>query len=190
MGSYAIFAILLLVVGLAVILAEVFIPSGGLLSCVVAVTLIASVTCAYFAWWKHNPAAFIGFCVVVLLAVPATVTGAFTLLPRTQFGQKILLEAPDADLVVPFARETARLAQLIGRTGVTQSLLNPGGMVIIDGERLHAFTDGLMLDPGVTVEVAEVRGTRLLVRVPTSSRPTSSAASPERPTLDFEFPPG
>src|SRR4029079_1564835 len=133
--------------------------SGGLLFCVMVATLAASVFCAYAAWWKSNPQAFWGFCGFLLMMIPAGLVGAFTLLPRTKFGKRILLDAPDLDQVTPFAKESARLAKLIGRRGTTQTLLNPGGIVLIDGERLHAFTDGLMAVPGTVVEVAEVRGT-------------------------------
>lgn len=185
MNSYGIFAILLLLVGIAILAAEVFIPSGGMLFLTTAVVLGASVWFAYAAWWNSNPEAFWIFCGFLLMAVPASLIAAFSLLPRTKFGKKILLDAPDLEQVTPFAKETARLSQLIGSHGVTQTLLNPGGIVVIDGERYHAFTDGLMLDPGVDVEVAEVRGTRLLVRVP-SHRAADESAS-ETP-LDFDVP--
>lgn len=187
MNSYAIFAILLLFAGLAVLVAEVFIPSGGLLFCVTAVTLIASVSFAYAAWWQSNPPAFWAFCSFLLMMIPAVVIGAFSWLPRTRFGKKILLEAPDLEQVTPFAAETARLNQLIGKRGVTQTLLSPGGMVAIEGARHHAFTEGLLLDPGVEIEVVEVRGTRLVVRPPVN-RPVAPLKSPDEESLDFEVP--
>jgi membrane-bound serine protease (ClpP class) len=190
MDSYAVFAFLLLLAGILILAAEVFIPSGGLLFCVTAISLTASVFCAYAAWWKSNPQAFWSFCGFLLMMVPAVVIAAFTLLPRTKFGKKILLEAPELDHVTPFAKESAHLAQFVGRRGMTQTLLNPGGMVLIEGERHHAFTDGLMVEPGTPVEVAEVRGTRLLVRIPTKPSGVDSAGASEPAPLDFEIPQG
>lgn len=190
MDSYALYAFLLLFAGIAILAAEVFIPSGGLLFCVMTVMLIASVVCAYAAWWKTSPQAFFAFCGLLLMLVPSTLVGAFALLPRTKFGKKILLEAPDLDHVTPFAKESARLAELVGRQGQTLTLLNPGGMVSIDGERLHAFTDGLLLEPGTPVEVVQVRGSRLLVR-PLSRSATEMAEAPSEPEpLDFQIPQG
>jgi membrane-bound serine protease (ClpP class) len=188
MNSYAIFAILLLFAGLAVLVAEVFIPSGGLLFCVTAAALITSVGFAYAAWWQSNPAAFWTFCGFLLMMIPAVVIGAFSWLPRTRFGKKILLDAPDLEQLTPFVEETARLTELIGKRGVTQTLLNPGGIVTIDGERHHAFTEGLLLDPGVEIEVAEVRGTRLVVRPPSARTRNSSEAERTPSPLDFEVP--
>ncbi len=191
MDSYGVFAILLLFVGIAILAAEVFIPSGGLLFCTTVLVLGGSVWCAYAAWWRTSPEAFWTFCGFLLMMVPAALIGAFSLLPRTKFGKKILLDAPDPDRVTPFAKETARLTQLIGKQGVTQTLLNPGGMILIDGERHHAFTEGLLLEPGVNVEVAAVRSTRLLVRLPSkASHPDSLAPAAEASPLDFEIPQG
>lgn len=192
MDSYAVYAFLLLFAGIAILAAEVFIPSGGLLFCVMTVTLVASVSFAYAAWWKTSPQAFWAFCSLLLALVPITVVGAFTLLPRTRFGKSILLEAPDLEAVTPFAKESSRLAELVGRRGTAQTLLNPGGMVLIDSERWHAFTDGLLIDPGTPIEVAEVRGTRLLVRLATreTSPGNGEVAATEAESLDFQIPQG
>jgi membrane-bound serine protease (ClpP class) len=118
-------------------------------------------------------------------------------------GDRILLAAPDLAEVTPYQAEAARLSQLIGKRGVTQTPLNPGGMVRIDGERLHAFSEGLLVDAGRTVEIIEVRGTRVLVRpVSESSDPDaarevaaaepfdSSVSSSDAPPLDFDVPQG
>ena len=188
MDSYAIFAILLLIAGLAVLTAEVFIPSGGLLFCITAIILAGSVYCAYVAWGTTDNRAFFAFCGLLLMLIPTALIGAFSLLPHTRFGKKMLLEAPDLESVTPYVKETARLEQLVGRAGVTQTLLNPGGMVLVDGERYHAFTDGLLLEPQAPVQVVSVRGTRLLVRPATESSWTKRTEAQELP-FDFEIPP-
>lgn len=189
MDSYGIYAILLLVVGLAILAAEVFIPSGGLLFATTVIILLGSIWCAYAAWWQSDPQLFWTFCVVELLMVPLALVGAFTLLPRTKFGKRILLDAPDLDHVTPFAKETARLSQLIGQHGAAKTLLNPGGIVEIQGGKYHAFTEGLMLNPGEPVEIAEVRGTRLLVRPMHPASGTDARTAAEEPSpLDFEIP--
>lgn len=192
MDSYAVYAFLLLFAGIAILAAEVFIPSGGVLFCVMLVTLIASVSFAYAAWWNSSPQAFWAFCGLLLALVPLTLVGAFTLLPRTRFGKSILLEAPELEAVTPFAKESSRLAELVGCQGTAQTLLNPGGMVFIEGQRWHAFTDGLLIDPGTPVEVAEVRGTRLLVRPATREPSTGHGDVPagKAEPLDFQIPQG
>ena len=56
------------------------------------------------------------------------------------------------------------------KTGKTLTLLNPGGLVLVDGERMHAETRGLLLDPGETV-IAEAGA------MPQASKPSSSTTN-------------
>ncbi len=39
------------------------------------------------------------------------------------------------------------------------TLLSPGGMVRVRDERLHAFTEGVLINMGEPIEVVAVRGT-------------------------------
>lgn len=192
MDSNAIFAILLLIAGIGILTAEVFIPSGGLLGVITFITLIVSMIFAYRAWGISHPNVFWAFCVVLLLLVPTALGVAFYVLPRTALGQRVLLEGPAPEGLTPFMKETDRLTKLIGRFGKTVTTLNPGGMVLLDGERLHVFSEGMIVEPGRSVEVLEVRGTRLLVRPgepPAQSDPFVEESESARP-LDFEFPQG
>jgi membrane-bound ClpP family serine protease len=55
------------------------------------------------------------------------------------------------------------LAALIGREGVTASLLCPGGHVEIEGVRYHALADRTYLEAGTPVKVNEVKQGTLIV---------------------------
>lgn len=190
MDPNAVFAILLLIAGIGILTAEVFIPSGGLLGVITFITLIVSLVFAYRAWGMSHPNVFWAFCGVLLLLVPTALMGAFYVLPRTALGKRVLLEAPNAEELTPFMKETDRLTKLIGRFGKTVTTLNPGGLILLDGERLHVFSEGMIVEPGRSVEVLEVRGTRLLVRPgePSANNdPFQPEAESVRP-LDFEFP--
>jgi membrane-bound serine protease (ClpP class) len=84
------------------------------------------------------------------------------------------------------------------------TLLTPGGLVNVNGERLHCVSEGVMVPPGTTVEVVEVRGTRVLVRIPSRTAaktlPPAAAseafladapdASQQPAPLDFDVPQG
>lgn len=194
MDAYAIWAFLLLGVGLLILLAEIFLPSGGILAAITVCVLALALWFAWVAWGKSHPAVWWSFFGVTLFLVPCTVLLGFYWLPYTPLGRKILLEAPQAEDVAPYANEVARLERQIGRIGRTASQLNPGGFVTIDGERLHAFTEGLMVAAGTDVEIVAVRGSRVVVRPVTSTPPrqtplvAETEASPEPSTLDFEIP--
>lgn len=188
MDSNAVFAILLLIAGIGILTAEVFIPSGGLLGVITFLTLVVSIVFAYRAWGTSHPNIFWAFCAALLVLVPSTLCAAFYVLPMTPMGKRILLEAPTSEEVTPFAKETRHLEELVGQFGRTASPLTPGGLITIKGERLHAVTEGLIVESGQSVEVLEVRGSRLLVR-PAEARPGLSAdkAAPSS-RLDFELP--
>jgi hypothetical protein len=61
---------------------------------------------------------------------------------------------------------------------------------VVNGERLHAISEGIIIDAEKTVEVIEVHGTRLLVR-PAERPAVNAGTSTEPPSrLDFEIPQG
>lgn len=193
MDSNAVFAILLLIVGLAILSAEIFVPSGGLLGLITFVSLVVSLIFAYRAWGTSHSNIFGVYCVLVLMLVPTVVGMGFYILPRTSFGKKVLLEGPDAKDLTPYSNESSRLEKLVGHFGVTVSMLNPGGIVKVEGERLHALSEGLSIDHGVSVEIVGIQGTSVVVRPgsPRDSVATGDDNSKWKSSspLDFELPP-
>lgn len=190
MDSNAVFAILLLFVGIGILTAEVFIPSGGLLGLTTFFTLLVSIIFAYRAWGVSSPNIFWAFCALLLVLVPTALGTAFYVLPKTSMGKRVLLEGPTYEEVTPFVEESRHLQQLVGQFGRTVSPLNPGGIVNVNGERLHAFSEGLIVESGSSVEVIDVRGSRLLVRP--AEPPVLATGEQAEPSsrLDFEIPQG
>jgi membrane-bound ClpP family serine protease len=124
------------------------------------------------------------------------------LLESTVIGERILLKAPSLSEVTPYQDEQRRLESFVGRVGVAQTLLNPGGLVRVEAAKLHAFSEGMLIDSGTAVEIVEVRGTRVLVRPARTAPGTARAEEPreepfladsrdaDRPAapLDFDLP--
>jgi len=187
MDSYGLYAIVLLMVGLIILVFEVFTPSGGLLAITTTVVLFLSALCAFFAWYEKAPVIWWTYCALLVLLVPGTLCGTLYMLPKTSVGKQVLLEGPELSQLEPFVDESARLSQLVGRRGRAMTLLNPGGIVLVDGERLHAFTEGLLVEPQSPVEILEIRGTRVLVRpVDSDEEPLAEAPAPK--SIDFDVP--
>ena len=183
-------AVLLLLVGLALIVAEIFIPSGGLIFAVSVLCLVGSIWCAWNAWAESQPSLWWTFLIALVLLLPVSVGGALYLFPRTAMGRRVLLEAPDLSEVTPFSEEESHLKQLIGVSGKTLTLLNPGGLVSVNGERLHCESEGMMLDAGTEVRVVSVRANRLVVRAISKDESVADASPDESedPPLDFALP--
>ena len=180
-------AIALLMVGFSLIVAEIFLPSGGLILIMCVIAFIASMWCATKAWYGTAPVAFGIYLASVVVLIPTVIVGTFKIFPKTPMGRR-LIGAPTTAEVTPYAEEQAHLTSLIGRIGKTITPLIPGGMVEVDGERLHAYSEGVLIDPGVDVEIVDVRGTRVRVREAIDVRPDKSVAdeapADRRPATD------
>ena len=152
---------MLLVIGLALVIAEIFVPSGGVIGFLSFSSIVAAVVLAFYN--KGLLAGFI-FLVIACGAVPIALAAAFRLLPDTPMGKRLLPAIPTAEEVLPDNEERRRLRQLVGRLGKVKSKMLPSGAVQIDGQMIDAVSEGMPLEPGQTVRVLEVRGTMVVVR--------------------------
>jgi membrane-bound ClpP family serine protease len=150
--------------GVLLIFAEFFLPSGGLIAVTCAVCFLLSGYYAYQSWYSSAPLYWWMYLGGVVLVVPASIYGAFQLLLYTPLGKKVIMDAPTLEEVTPYQEEQARLEAMIGQRGRALSLMTPGGMVLVNGERLHATAEGLLVEPDSPIEIVGVRGTRVVVR--------------------------
>ena len=59
---------------------------------------------------------------------------------------------------------TVKRQDLLGKSGVAQTVLRPSGRALIDGQSVDVITDGEFVEPGSTVKVVSVTGGRTVVR--------------------------
>ena len=153
-------AILLLLIGLSLVVLEVFIPSGGIIGILSAVAMIAALVMAFQESSTTGPMVGFVFAAVTVFAVPTLIAVAFKFWPRTPMGKAFLGDLPtDAD-VLP---EDPRRA-LMGRVGVARTKMLPSGAVEVDGQMIDAVTQGQAIETGTYVVVVEVRANRVVVR--------------------------
>lgn len=149
-------AIVFMLSGCALIVLEVFIPSGGVISFFAAICFGASIWMAF----RRDLATGLGFIAVALVAVPMVVGLAFKYWPMTPMGRSFLGELPteeETKLVDP-------RRELIGKTGVARSKMLPSGAILIEGQLVDAVAQSVAIDEGQTVVVIEVTGNRVVVR--------------------------
>lgn len=157
---YLAWAILLMLLGCALVILEVFIPSGGVISILSAVSFIAAIVIASWQSPTTGPMTGLAFAAATVIAVPVLVATAFKYWPKTPMGRAFLGELPTDKEVLT---EDPRRA-LLGRVGIARSKMLPSGAVEIDGQMIDAVTQGQAIEPGAYVVVVEVRANRVVVR--------------------------
>ncbi len=154
--------IILLVTGLFLLVAELFIPSGGLLAILSASSLIASVVTAFMAGGPTLGMTFLG---VIAVALPVVLFAAVKYWPDTPMGRLILVTPPEhPDDVLPDSEEYRRVQSLVGHDGIAQTSMLPSGGVLIDGKIYDALSQGEAIEQGDLVRVIEVSGNHIVVR--------------------------
>ncbi len=149
-------AILFMIIGCGLVVLEVFIPSGGILSFFSVVAIVASVVMAF----RRDATTGLSFVVLTLVAVPSTLGLAFKYWPYTPMGKAFLGELKSNEELKP--QDTRR--DLVGKIGVAKSKMLPSGSVQIDGKYIDAISQGGAIDLGQAIVVVEVRANRVVVR--------------------------
>ena len=160
MDSWLIFAIFLYFACAVLIIAEVFVPSGGLIS----IMALACVVGGVVIFFKHSLiAGWIGV-IVALVMIPSVLILAYKIFPKTKFGRNVTLEPPKRRQgdAVP---DTDRLKELIGAEGIVLTTLRPVGMCDFSGRRIECVAESGYVNKGSKVRVIDVESTQLTVRI-------------------------
>ncbi len=154
MRSY-LFPVLLQMLGLVVIVMEIFIPSLGLLALIAAGILFYSLYLVFSTVSFTAGMVFLGvdiFLIPIILVLGFKALGAspLSLHKKLSSTEGVFSQAPD-------------LVSWKGKKGEAITDLRPSGTVMIEGKRLDAVTDGEYMDAGTPVVVTLVSGNRIVV---------------------------
>lgn len=152
---------LLLLVGLTLVLVEVFVPSGGVLGLLSITSIVASIALAFYH--KGIEVGLI-FLIVATVLVPTALVLAFRYWPYTPMGRRLLLDVRSGEDLLPDTPERRSLRELVGKVGVAKTLMLPSGAIVIAGRTIDALSEGMPIEPGQKVRVIEVHGNRVVVR--------------------------
>ena len=159
MPDAGIVATIMLLVGLFLLGLEFFIPSFGMILILALISLVVSFWAACKAWYGTSPVFFWSYVLMGCFGIPLSLMGAIWLMQRTSLGSKIILQGPER-------KEKAKnpLEELIGQTGESVTMMAPGGIVLIENQRYHAESIGMIIDPETAIVVTGIKGNRLVVR--------------------------
>ena len=155
--DYLTIALVLIGLGIFLLLAEILVPTGGIL--VVAALFFFAFAVGIISYYGTKIEAVVA---IVGLAVGLPAAGYVAVQTwRRTMSLDTVLDDPTAP---PAAVPTSEVDVLKGRTGKTVSPLRPSGTVEFDGKRVDAMTEGTMLEAGVWVRCVDVKWGQVIVR--------------------------
>ncbi len=148
--------VILHLVGIAVLLAEVMLPSGGLLA-------IISVGCLGYSLYMvfSSISVFAGMVFVLadMVILPVVMITGLKMLARSPFALKSELSSKSG-----YASYDEKNAEYLGKEGEALTDLRPAGTARIDGKRVDVVTRGDYIEIGSAIKVSAVEGGRIIVR--------------------------
>ena len=157
---WLIFAVFLYFACAVLIVAEVFVPSGGLIS----ICALACVVGGIVLFFQYSvTAGWIGIGIAAIM-IPSVLVIAYRIFPKTRFGKSVTLTPPERRQgdAIP---DTDKLKDLLGAEGVVLTPLRPVGMCGFSGRRVECVAESGYVDKGKKVKVINVESTQLTVRI-------------------------
>lgn len=148
--------ILLQLIGILVIIAEIILPSGGILS-ILATGLFGY--SLYLVFTHISTSAGMAFVIADIILIPILV----------YFGIKFLAKSP-VTLRMKLSKEDGVTSQspdhndYLGSQGVAVTDLRPSGVATIEDERLDVVTQGEYIEKQTKIIVIAVRGNQIVVK--------------------------
>ena len=155
--------LILYAVGVIVLIAEVFIPSQGVLFVVGTTCIIAAVVKTFIYGGRDAGMISVLACLTIL---PTMGYYAVKYWPNTPVGRRMAPPNPvltSADTSVP----VDQLRGMIGQSGVAMSQLRPVGICEFDGQRVSCVAEIGILESGTEVVGTGITSGNLAVRAKT-----------------------
>ena len=157
--------IILFIFGIIMLLIEIFlIPGFGIVGTLGILAIVASLYLSlvgefveasdFVSGAKTLAIAFVLSFVVVLIAL--------RYLPKFTPFQRLVLKTTEAE-AEGYRSSPETYTSLVGKEGISLTMLRPAGTAIIDGEKVSVVTEGDFIEKNTRVRVTEVEGYRVVV---------------------------
>lgn len=158
-GALWVPCLVLTLLGLAFLIAELFLPGFGVsgisgVLCLIAVCVIQFMTATPLVACLVTGVLAIVLIVMVVLFIRSLKGGALFRSPI------VLKDRIEAEAVKP---SSGSLEHLIGKSGTALTPLRPSGIALIEGQRYSVETQATFTEKGSTVTVLKVDGTKITV---------------------------
>ena len=148
--------VILQLVGVLIIIAEIILPSGGLL------TLLAVAVFGYSLYVVFTQVSVMAgtlFLCADLLMVPILVIFGLKMLARSPVTLRSTLSSGEG-----VTSQNPEMERYLGKTGRALSDLRPSGAAVIEGKRLDVVSRGEYIDRETIIEVVRVTANQIVVK--------------------------
>jgi membrane-bound ClpP family serine protease len=173
-GQLIYLAIMLFLLGLALVGVEIFlVPGFGVTGVSGILLILAGLVLAGLDKAPESASDWVDL-VGKLLRYGLTMAGAGVLafilaryLPKIPYANRLMLVPPEDKVEVddgsPLPGVEAAVS-LLGQVGTAMSMLRPSGMARFGDRYIDVVTEGDFIEPGSSIQVVEVEGTRIVVK--------------------------
>ena len=147
--------LILFAAGLLLLLAELFLPTQGLVGVLGVISIIGGIAVGF---WMNQ---WIGVALLLgtFIATPFAIMLALSIWPRTPIGKRMVLQ--------PIRSDSIALPVAVGEVGVAITALRPSGECEFGAHRIESSAELGPISPGQRVQIVRVEPTRAIVRVVT-----------------------
>lgn len=174
-GQLIYLAIMLFLLGLALLGVEIFlIPGFGVTGVSGILLILAGLVLAGLDKAPESASDWADIVTKLLrygLTMAGSVILAFLLsrfLPKIPYANRLMLvppeDKPEAAEELPALPGVAEAVSMLGQVGTATSMLRPSGLAKFGDRYIDVVTEGEFISPGTPVQVVEVEGTRIVVK--------------------------
>lgn len=147
--------VVLQIIGIIIIIAEIILPSGGILS-ILAIGVLGFSLFKAFSISSNVGMIFLGADIII---VPVLVLLGLKLIAKSPVALRKTLSKEDGVM-----SQRKEMGELLNETGVATTDLRPAGSIKINDKKIDAVTQGEYLDKDTSVRVIEVTGNQIIVK--------------------------
>ncbi len=157
--------LLLFIVGIGLLIAEIFfVPGFGITGTSGIILILTSLVMALISRHPTFPdiTGAISRVAYALLATFVISLALFKIIPHTTSWKRLVLNTEERKELGFTASNTLELYE--GKTGYADTFLHPTGKAIIEGKRTDVVTEGGFIEKGTKIKVVKIEGNKVIVR--------------------------
>lgn len=157
MANVSAISIILFLVGIGLIVVEMFEPGFGVFGIVGIISLIVCI----FITAQTVAQGFI-LTAIIFVAVLICLGIFLSTVSKGKLPKKLILH--ESETLDQGYAGSEDMNHLLGKSGVVSTICRPAGIADFDGARLDVVSRGEFIEKGTAVEVIEIEGVRIVIR--------------------------